>query len=66
MTTIDEIKSAIDTLPDADRSALKRWLDEVDAQLFDDKIEADAASGRLDGLVTKARVNYKAGRRTPL
>jgi hypothetical protein len=66
MTTIDEIKGAIETLPEAEKSALKRWLDEVDAQIFDDKIERDAASGKLDGLIAKARANYKAGRRTPL
>jgi hypothetical protein len=66
MTKIDEIKGAIETLPESERSALKRWLDEIDAQIFDDKIERDAASGKLDGLIAKARANYKAGRRTPL
>ena len=66
MTKIDEIKGAIDTLPDAEKSELKRWLDEVDAQLFDNKIEADAAAGRLDGMIAKARANFKAGRQTPL
>jgi hypothetical protein len=52
--------------PEEEKSALKRWLDEIDAQIFDDKIERDAASGKLDGLIAKARANYKAGRRTPL
>ena len=66
MTKIDEIKCAIDTLADTEKSELKRWLDEVDAKLFDDKIEADAAAGKLDGLIAKARANFKAGRQTPL
>jgi hypothetical protein len=66
MTKIDEIKGAIETLPEEEKSALKRWLDEVDAQIFVDKIERDAASGKLDGLIANARANYKAGRRTPL
>ena len=66
MTKIEQIKGAITTLPDDEKSELKRWLDEIDAQIFDDKIEADATSGRLDGLIAKARANYKAGRRTPL
>ncbi len=66
MTKIEEIKGAIATLPDAEKSELKRWLDEIDAQLFDAKIEADAASGKLDDLIAKARANYKAGRQTPL
>lgn len=66
MSTIEDIKVAIDTLPDKEKSDLKRWLDEQDAQLFDAKIEADVAAGRLDGMIAKARANYKAGRRTPL
>ncbi len=66
MTKIDEIKGAIGRLADAEKSELKRWLDEIDAQLFDDKIEADAAVGRLDGMIAKARANFKAGRQTPL
>ena len=66
MTKIEEIKGAIGTLADAEKTELKRWLDEIDAQIFDEKIERDAASGRLDGLIAKARANYKAGRRTPL
>ena len=66
MTKIDEIKGAIDTLQDAEKSELKRWLDEVDAELFDEKIEADAAAGKLDGMIAKAHANFKAGRQTPL
>ena len=66
MTKIEEIKGAIATLPEEDKSALKRWLDGVDAQVFDEKIERDAASGKLDSLIGKARANYQAGRRTPL
>jgi hypothetical protein len=66
MTKLDEIKGAIDTLLDAEKSELKRWLDEVDAKLFDEKIEADAAAGRLDGIIAKARANFKAGRKSPL
>jgi hypothetical protein len=66
MNKIEEIKGAIETLPEEEKSALKRWLDEIDAQIFDHKIERDAASGKLDGLIAKARANYKAGRRTPL
>jgi hypothetical protein len=65
MTKVEEIKGTIETLPEADKSALKRWLDEVDARIFDDKIERDATSDKLDGLISQARANYKSGRRTP-
>jgi hypothetical protein len=66
MTKIEVIKGAIETLAEEKKSALKRWLDEVDAQIFDDKIERDAASGKLEGLIAKARANYKTGRWSPL
>ena len=66
MAKIEEIKHAIVALPDTEKSELKRWLDEIDAALSDDKIEADAASGKLDDLIVKARANFKAGRHTPL
>jgi hypothetical protein len=66
MTTITEIKSAIQMLSEPDKSDLKRWLDEVDAEIFDRKIERDAAAGRLDDMIAKAKANYAAGRGTPL
>jgi hypothetical protein len=66
MTKFETIKGEIEALPDDQRMALKAWLDEIEAQRFDAKIEADAAAGRLDGMIAKARANYKAGRRTPL
>jgi hypothetical protein len=66
MTTITDIKAAIDALPQAEQAALKRWLDERDAVLFDQKIESDAAAGRLDDVIARARANHKAGRSTPL
>lgn len=64
MTQIDEIKSAITRLSDEER--LREWLAELDAQCFDARIERDAAAGKLDALMEKARANAKAGRRTPL
>ena len=54
MNTIDDIKAAISALPDAQKTELKRWLDEIDADIFDRKIERDAASGKLDKLIAKA------------
>ena len=66
MNTVAEIKAAIAALPDDQKTELKRWLDEIDADIFDRKIERDAASGKLDRLVARADANYKSGRRSPL
>jgi hypothetical protein len=41
---------------------LREWLEELDARLFDEKIERDAKSGKLDKLAAQARSNLKAGR----
>ena len=62
MTKIEKIKGDIQALSPDEQTALKRWLDEADAQIFDDKIEADAASGKLDSMIAKARANYRAER----
>jgi hypothetical protein len=66
MMNVDEIKGSIAKLSDDEKVAIKRWMDDIDADIFDAKIEQDAASGKLDDLIAKARENYKAGRRTPL
>ena len=41
---------------------LRDWLEELDARLFDEKIERDAKAGKLDKLADEARANLKAGR----
>ena len=51
MSTVEEIERAIEHLPDAEFARLREWFDERDAQRFDDKIERDAKSGKLDDLV---------------
>ena len=66
MSKIDEIKGEITVLSDSERTQLKRWLDELDAETFDQKIDADISSGRLDSLIENARSNYRAGKRSPL
>jgi hypothetical protein len=35
---------------------------EFDARLWDAQIEADAKAGKLDGLITEAVADYKAGK----
>jgi hypothetical protein len=66
MTKFDEIKTAISQLPEAEIARLRDWFAEIDAQKFDEKIERDAATGKLDGLIAKARANHAAGRFTKL
>ena len=66
MSKIDEIKTEITKLPDEDVLRLREWLAELDAQRFDSRIERDAAAGKLDQLMDRAKANYAAGRRQEL
>ena len=66
MSNIDQIKAAITTLPEDEIVRLREWLAELDAARFDEKIERDAAAGKLDAMMDAARVNAKAGRRWEL
>ena len=63
MMKIDEIKTAITSLPDEEVHRLREWLAELEAQRFDESIERDAAAGKLDRLMERAKANYAAGRR---
>ena len=48
MTSLAEIKEAIQNLPAADFAEIARWFNDVQEDLWDQQIEADAADGRLD------------------
>jgi len=65
MSTVKEIESAISKLPAAEVHQVADWLQEYREELWDRQIEADAAAGKLDGLIHKAKTDYRAGRATP-
>jgi hypothetical protein len=62
MTKLEQIQSSIEKLSAEEIAKLRGWLDELDARLFDEKIERDAKAGKLDKLTEEARANLKAGR----
>ena len=47
-------------------TALREWFDRYDAGIWDRRIEADAKSGKLDGLVDRALRDHNAGRSTEM
>ena len=59
MSTIEEIQAAIETLPQAEFARLWRWLLERDRRQWDEHVESDSRSGKLDFLVSEA-LNEKA------
>ncbi len=58
MITVEEIKTAIVSLPDKEYLSLRSWFSERDWKRWDRKIEKDSESGQLDFLVEEA-VNEK-------
>ena len=54
MTTIDEIKVAIEQLPPEALRELRVWYEHFDAQQWDEQMLADIAAGRLDALADEA------------
>ena len=59
--TISEIKQAISELSPKELTRLRAWFDEYYAKVWDEQIEADAKSGRLDKLIAEANEDYDAG-----
>ncbi len=58
MTTVQEIKSAIGSLPHQEYMQLLSWIHDKDWGEWDKQLEADIASGRLDFL-TKETLEEK-------
>jgi len=59
---VDELKSAIEALPENEYVELRRWFSEKDWQDWDEQIEADSNSGKLDFLIKEANDQKKSGK----
>lgn len=54
MSTVKEIEKAIELLPEEEYIQLRQWFSEKDWVKWDQQIEADSKSGKLDFLVHEA------------
>ncbi|MFM5979257.1 MAG: hypothetical protein ACKO9I_01730 [Sphaerospermopsis kisseleviana] len=54
MTTLLEVESAIKQLPESEVRDLVKWLQEYIDEMWDQQIEADLSSGKLDRLIAQA------------
>ena len=54
MLKVDEIKKAIELLPEKDFVQLRHWFSEKDWQKWDRQINADSEAGKLGFLVREA------------
>jgi hypothetical protein len=62
MTKLEDIMSGIAGLSPEDRAKLRDWFEDLEARLFDERIERDAKVGKLDQLAAEARADNAAGR----
>lgn len=64
--SVQEIEIAITKLPITDIEALLKWLEEYHEQIWDEQIEQDLETGRLDSLLDEVDKEYEAGLSKPL
>lgn len=58
---IEQPQSEIETLSEEEFVQLRRWFAEKDRERWDQQIESDAASGKPDLLINKARAMIVMG-----
>ncbi|MFO0960908.1 MAG: hypothetical protein U0800_26300 [Isosphaeraceae bacterium] len=66
MSTVEEITAAIEHLPAEDVARVRAWLEAYSERLWDEQIERDERSGRLDRLIDQALEEHRAGKTRPL
>ena len=66
MTRLEQIEKDIESLSQGELEDFRRWFQEFDATAWDQQIEADAASGRLEKLADEALHEHDAGKSTQM
>ncbi|MCY3019169.1 MAG: hypothetical protein NTW87_09105 [Planctomycetota bacterium] len=61
MSTVEEIRAAIEALSAKDRARLARWLQDQAEESWDEELAADAASGKLAPLLAEVDRDIEAG-----
>ena len=61
MGNVKAIEDAVESLPPTELAEFRRWFAEFDSNAWDEQIEEDAGSGKLDHLAAEALADYRAG-----
>lgn len=64
--SLQELEAAVSQLPADELTAFAQWFEEYLADAWDQRIEADIKSGRLDDAGRRADADFEAGRCKPL
>lgn len=62
MLTIEQIEAAILEIPPDKFHQLLEWFSELDYRRWDEQLEQDVASGKLEDLANEAIADFEAGR----
>jgi hypothetical protein len=62
MSEVEQLQQRISNLPPQEFAKLRAWFVEFEARVWDHQIEADVKAGKLDGLISEALADYKAGK----
>jgi hypothetical protein len=54
MSDIAAIQEAVLALPEADYARFREWFSELDWEKWDQRIETDSETGKLDSLIAEA------------
>ncbi len=60
--TIEDLEKAVTLLPPDQFAKFRAWFEQLDAARFDQTIERDAESGKLDQLADQAIDDFHKGR----
>ena len=61
MSDVKSIEKAVQALQPAELAEFRQWFAKFDAVPWDDQIEKDAKSGKLDRLASEALADFKTG-----
>lgn len=60
--TIAELEQAVTQLSERELARFRAWFEDFDAKAWDEQIERDAKSGKLDKIAEKALHEYRTGK----
>ena len=61
MSNLEQIETAILSLPSNEFEKLKRWFFDLDYQRWDQQLEQDIADGNLEAFAQEAIAEFEAG-----
>jgi hypothetical protein len=61
MTKLEDIEKAVAQLAPSEFDRFRAWFEEFQASRFDQKIERDAESGKLDRFADEAMADFRKG-----